>query len=113
MVIRERGSVTIYAVLMMSVLACLAWIVMIVGTISTRVADAQTAADFAALAALQSDSGCDTAHAVASRNGATLRDCVLNEGDAIVTVAIRSQLPDAMTWMGVPREFIVKAHAAR
>ena len=113
MVIRERGSVTIYAVLMMSVLACLAWIVMIVGTISTQVAAAQTAADFAALAALQSESGCDAAHAVASRNGATLRDCTLNEGDAIVTVATSIQVADAMTWLGVPREFIVKAHAAR
>lgn len=113
MVRRECGSVTMYAVLMMSCLAFLAWVVMIVGATATRVSVAQTAADFAALAALQSDSGCEEARAVAMRNGVTVHDCVLNEDDAIVTVETSSQVPDAMTWLGIPREFKVKAHAAR
>ena len=75
--------------------------------LTTQYQRARTAADLAALAAAGSQLPCDTARAVASRNGAVLMRCVMEQGNALVTVS----MPTGMRTFALPSRIEVSARA--
>jgi len=87
--VSERGSASLYAVALLSVLlvttAALAW----VGGLVVAHRRAQSAADLSALAgAVNPGAACRAAAAAAERNGASLTECRESAGHVWVTVRV-------------------------
>jgi len=107
----ERGSVTVHALWVATVLCVVAVVMAQVATVVRVKHQVASAADLAALAgsraSLASDDGCDAARAVARHNDARLVRCRMDLDVATVT-ARRS----TATWWGRRWAFEVDARAA-
>lgn len=102
----DEGSSTVPAVGVAAVAVALALMVGTIGQGLGARSRADTAADLAALAAVQvaGDDGCGVAEEVAKRNGATVTECIsrpdLGKATVTVEVALGIQMPgkkDALT----------------
>lgn len=98
----DRGSATIYAVVLATAIAVMAVIAAQCIALARVQHKAASAADLAALAASRAAQegrdGCAEARAVAERNAAEVRDCEMSEAVATVTVQIESPPMWGRTW---------------
>ena len=83
---REDGMATIWAMTLMLLLAAVALVGAVAGAQAVQRARAAAIADVAALAG--AEYGCAAAQEVARRNGMVLADCAIEDGDALVQVAV-------------------------
>ena len=108
---RERGSVTVHALWVATVLCVAALVMTQVATVVRLKHQVASAADLAALAgsraSLAGHDGCDAARDVARRNGARLVRCRMDLDVASVTA--RQHTP---SWWGHRWAFAVDARAA-
>lgn len=96
----DRGSATVWAAGAVFALVALAALGIHLGAAAVARHRAEAAADLSALAAAVqassgADSACQRAAQVATRNGATLRSCALQDWDALVEVTVRPPGPIA------------------
>lgn len=111
----DEGSSTVPAVGVAAVAVALA---LMVGTIAQGLgarSRADTAADLAALAAVQvaGDDGCGTAEEVAERNGATVAECIARPDLGKATVTVEVPLGVRIPGMGEALKVSAKAVAGR
>lgn len=106
----DRGAIEGFVVIAMLGLTLFAVVVAFVASMFIRHEQARTAADFAALAAAQTQE-CAAAAEAAKRNGAALRSCTLDDVDARVTVSIPSGYGELLLDAGAPLGFLASAHA--
>lgn len=106
----DRGAIEGFVIATMLALTAFTVLFAIIAGVFIRHEQARTAADFAALAAAQTQE-CAAADEAAKRNGAALRSCALDLTEARVTVAAPSRYGPALISVGAPREFVAYAHA--
>ncbi|WP_327049138.1 pilus assembly protein TadG-related protein [Microbispora sp. NBC_01189] len=95
---RERGSATIWSIILMTVVWLLAMVVVQVGVARVARHRAQSAADLAALGAARwalaaPGEACARAKVITAADRASLRSCSVSEGVAEVAVAITFEVP--------------------
>ncbi len=113
MVKREEGAMEAFMLASTLVLTAVTMLLVAAIALTARHEQTRAAADFAALAALQSAEGCDAARSAASRNDARLDACVISDAEAWVTASVRTGLSGPLVRAGLPARFVVSAHAAR
>ena len=113
MVKRDAGAMEAFFLAATLALTALTMLLVTVISLAARHEQTRAAADFAALAALQSADGCDAARSAAARNGARLDECVISDVDARVVASVRSGLAAPLVEAGLPARFAVSAHASR
>ncbi|GAB3944514.1 Rv3654c family TadE-like protein [Corynebacterium tapiri] len=90
----DHGNATIAAVGIIAALAALTGLVAGIATLRLDTHQARLAADLTAVAAaerhVRGEDGCSTAVRVAELNHARLEECVIQERDVQVTVAVRA-----------------------
>lgn len=99
---RERGSATVYAAIVITVLVTLAFAAVTVAGLTRLGNEADRAADLAALAgardSLAGEDGCAVARTVAEANGARVTECEQSGPVVTVEVEIRSGRHFGRTW---------------
>lgn len=106
----DRGAIEGFVLLVLFALTGFTVVLAVVASVFINHERARTAADFAALAASQTQNCADAAKA-AERNGATLRACTVDAVDARVTVALDSRLAGPLLAIGAPQHYLASAHA--
>lgn len=110
--VNDRGATEPLVLPAAMALAATSILVAWVGQFAILHERARTAADFAALAALDSGRGCQAAAEAATRNHASLTQCVSDGGSARVSVVIPSNASAWLRRAGIPEEFTASARAA-
>ena len=82
----DRGAAAVWSLALIVLLVCVALVVALVGSVGIARASAASVADLAAVAGARSGS-CTSAREVADRNGMSLSDCMVDDGDVVVRVA--------------------------
>lgn len=106
----DGGAVEGFVVIVLSALTGITVVLAVVASMFINHERARTAADFAALAASQTQE-CTAAAEVAKRNGAALQSCTVDEVEAQVTVSLPTRLGRLLTAAGAPQQFLASAHA--
>lgn len=106
----ERGSASVLVITLAGVLVLVTLALAAIGGMVGAHRRAQAAADLAALAGAASlgrgDDGCGAAVALASANGADLRQCRVSGEEVWVEVAVRG--PE---WRGAGHDLVARARA--
>ncbi|MHB0928197.1 MAG: Rv3654c family TadE-like protein [Candidatus Nanopelagicales bacterium] len=108
----DRGVLESWVALLMLGLLAMAALIALVGSLYIRHEQAQAAADFAALSALQSPRGCAAATEAAARNRARLDSCALGIDDIRVRASVPSGVSELLLRLGVPPRFAASSHAS-
>ncbi len=82
----DRGAAAVWSLALIVLLVGVALVVALVGSVGIARASAASVADLAAVAGARSGS-CTSAREVADRNGMSLSDCMVDDGDVVVRVA--------------------------
>lgn len=106
----DRGAIEGFVLLALFALTGFTVVLAVVASVFINHERARTAADFAALAASQTQ-GCEVAAKAAERNGATLQSCTVDAVDVRVTVALDSRLGGVLAAIGAPQHYLASAHA--